>query len=50
MNNTRQKIYRGVNDKTYTFFELAKIRAEKRKRAMFYRGFESNRGPKSTAR
>ena len=49
MNNTRQKIYRGVSDNT-TFFKLAKIRASKRIRTMFYRGFQTNLGPKSTAR
>jgi hypothetical protein len=42
MNNTRKKIYRGVSDNT-TFFKLAKIRASKRIRTMFYRGLSTAR-------
>ena len=49
MDNTRQKIYRGVTDNT-KFFTLARIRASQKNRKMFYRGLEFNRGPKSTAR
>jgi hypothetical protein len=46
MNNTQQN----KSVVKYSFFKLAKIRASRRMRTMFHRGFSTNTGPKSTAR